>query len=213
MTSSIEGINSNSMMSRLKKISMTNSQKEKAQEIIEKYASEDFTEEDFLAMGKELREAGIRPGEDLKSMLAENGIDVEQYAHKPPAEKPQGGKKPPRPEGGEIEQGLQNLLTLSEETDDTELNSIVEEMLAKYDEDSISEEDQTELKNYLEENYQLLGFFTDKSVKLIILDNIYDKSLIINEVNTLSQRSQSNIKEPPLQNHFMNFVVSGRSDN
>ena len=167
MTSSIQGIGSSSIMPQVGQSSMTKSQKTSFLEITSNYDANNFSKTDFEAMGKEFRVAGIRPGNEVKSMLEDNGFNIDQYIKDGPD-----GTKGSKPIGGpggmgkpkDMQEGLQQLLTISEETGDTEFKSLLEEILAKNEEGLITEEDELSLTNYIQENVPLIGFFMDTLV-------------------------------------------------
>jgi len=173
MTNEIQGVGSGSMMPQDRQARMTESQKTLFREIISKYDAKNFTIADFEAMGKEFRQAGIRPSNEVKSMLEVNGFNVEQYRKDRPGgiggPKGMHGPRPMTGPGGmgkpkDMQEGLQQLLTISEETDDIELKSLVEEILAKNGKGSVTEEDELRLTSYLQKNVPLIGFFMDTSV-------------------------------------------------
>lgn len=167
MTNSIQGVGSGSIRPQFTQLSMSESQKTSFQEIISKYDVDNFSKTDFETMGKEFRQAGIRPTREVKSMLEMNGFNVEQYIKGGP-----GGPQGPRPMGGpggppkpkDMQEGLQQLLTISEETGDSELQSIVEDMLTKSEEDAVTEKDEEKLRTYLQQNVPLIGFYMDTKV-------------------------------------------------
>jgi hypothetical protein len=70
---------------------MTDEQKTKLQDILSTYDAKNLTDEDKMSMMQEIRKAGIRPGDDLKTTLEDAGFDLT-----PP---PPGGQ-PPMGAGG-----------------------------------------------------------------------------------------------------------------
>ncbi|MCB0210527.1 MAG: hypothetical protein KDJ52_14410 [Anaerolineae bacterium] len=66
---------------------LSDEQKGQLQDILSKYDAKDISEDDRRAMLNEIKDAGIRPGEDLKNALEDAGFKV-----KPPPS----GDRPPR---------------------------------------------------------------------------------------------------------------------
>ena len=161
MTSAIQGVgNSGSMMSFGNQASLTETQKKTLQEIIAKYDMENMTDSDFESLVSDLKEAGIRPSAEVDSILEETGLNIEDFMKESPPPPPMsgaGGMGKPK----DMEEGLEELLKISEETEDTELQTLVEELLAKYEDGTVTEEDHQELMSYLQENAPQLGFFMD----------------------------------------------------
>lgn len=179
MVNSIQGVGNNPMMPPLNQVQMTEEQKSSLQDIMSNYEAENFTRADFESMGKEMRQAGIRPGNDVKSMLEENGFNIEQFIPAGPdnmqksgAMGGKGGMQGPPPMGGpggmgkpgDMKEGLQQLLTISEEIDDSDLQSLVEDLMTKLEEGTATEEDAQQLMSYMHENVPLIGSFMDTSV-------------------------------------------------
>ncbi len=87
---------------------LSNEQKTKAQEILDKYDTSKLTEADHNSIKEAFKSAGIKPGEDLKNILESNGI-------KPggPGKGPRGAGPghPPPPRNGASSTG--NLVNIS----------------------------------------------------------------------------------------------------
>ncbi|MCB0196117.1 MAG: hypothetical protein KDJ65_29470 [Anaerolineae bacterium] len=73
---------------------LSDDQKEQLQDILAKYDAENISEDDRRAMLSDLRDAGIRPGEDLKNALEEAGFEV-----KPPPPDDRPPQRMGRPQG------------------------------------------------------------------------------------------------------------------
>jgi hypothetical protein len=69
--------------------SLTDDEKSTLEEILSKYDAEDMTEEDMQSMMDEIKDAGIRPGEDLKDALEEAGFEMKPPSGPPPPPPPQ----------------------------------------------------------------------------------------------------------------------------
>ena len=118
---------------------MSQEQKDVASQIIAQFDPDNFTEDDFRAMNEQLREAGIRPGKDLKVMLDESGIDVEQYLSAQPNALPSRG---PSAKSGI---SLIEQLAQSDENVSNTLNTFLEKMA----EGSLNDEDAQNLVDAL----------------------------------------------------------------
>lgn len=68
-------------------VQLTDAEKEKLQEIIDKYDPEEMTEESQKEMFEELKSAGIRPGKELKSTLENAGFEMPKPPQGPPPPK------------------------------------------------------------------------------------------------------------------------------
>jgi len=77
---------------------LSEDQKNTITEILAQYDNEELTEEDAQAIVESLKEASIRPGEELKNILAEAGYDAEELATLAGIEPGEQGRPPPPPE-------------------------------------------------------------------------------------------------------------------
>ncbi len=163
MSDSIQGISGSAVRSEMTRFSMNAEQKTSVQEIISNYDPEHFSKDEFMAMGREFRDAGIRPSEELKSMLEEHGFQVDPFVmegHGPkPPEGPAGLKQGPPPRN--LLEGLQQLLTISEDIRDDELKTMVEELMEKQESDEVTAEDMDDLHSYLRENVPLVSLYVE----------------------------------------------------
>lgn len=73
---------------------MSDEEKTQVKSLLEQYDTENLTEEDTKSLFEEIKALGVKPGEDLKTMMDEAGV-------KPP-KPPHGGGKPPK--GGEAKE-------------------------------------------------------------------------------------------------------------
>jgi hypothetical protein len=135
---------------------MTDTEKKKAQEILEQYDPENLSTDDMDAINSSLKEAGIRPSSDMKTMLEDAGFDAKALGERaretggaggpPPGGPPPGG---PPPGGG----GDQEATASNDQI--KQLASI----LSQYDTNNLSEDDQSSISQKLTE----LGFSATKS--------------------------------------------------
>lgn len=75
---------------------LTDDQKTQLTGILDKYDSSSMTETDVQSMRDEIREAGIRPNEELKSILEDSGFEVGPPQGGPPPM--QGASGPEQPQ-------------------------------------------------------------------------------------------------------------------
>lgn len=117
---------------------LSDEQKSTIAGILSQYDPEDVDEEDVKSIRDQLREAGVRPSPELKTLLEESGFDAEAFRPAgPPSGGPgQAGGRPPPGAGGET----------SEETLKT-IASIFED----YDLESLTEDDLDEIQQKLQE--------------------------------------------------------------
>ena len=116
---SISSVNSMSGMSQMmgvrKNETLTESQKEKLDEILAKYDPEDLSAEDAKTIFDAMHEAGIQPSKAVKETVEAAGFDLEKY--KP--ERPAG--PPPQMSGSKTESmnlsSLQSLQTILNQYD------------------------------------------------------------------------------------------------
>lgn len=117
---------------------LTDEQKTAAEEILAQYDPEALSEEDAEEIRQQLREAGIAPSRDLKSVLEEAGFDAEQLRPQGPGGPggPNGaGGAPPPPPPELSEEQVQTLASIFE----------------GYDAEDLSEEDLQEIQAKLQE--------------------------------------------------------------
>ena len=87
------------LSSSSKQNSLTSEQSEKLTSILSNYDSSNFSESDFARISKELKSAGIRPGDDVKKAFEAKGINISQFAKVPEGNDTAGqagGVKPPQ---------------------------------------------------------------------------------------------------------------------
>ncbi len=75
---------------------LTDDQKTQLTEILSNYDAENMTETDIQSMRDDIRSAGIRPGEELKSILEDSGFEVGPPQGGPPPM--QGASGPEQPQ-------------------------------------------------------------------------------------------------------------------
>ncbi len=109
---------------------MTDEDKETFADIIEKYDSANMTKEDTESLRSELKDAGIKPGEDLKNMMQEAGFDMPGP--------PPGKGTPPQGAG---------MMAQNSETSET-LNNFIE----KFKSGTADEEDLDSLLSWINQN-------------------------------------------------------------
>lgn len=165
MSNQIQSIGHSSISGQFKSGNMTDKQKTSFQEIIAKYDSTNLTKADFESMGKEFRQAGISPSREVKSLLETSGFDVDKFIKEPS----RGEHGPSRGMGGlqkpkNAQEGLNQLLSFSEEIGDTDLQNMIKEIQEKEKEGTMTEEDDQKLTNYLQQKAPLIGFFVDSSI-------------------------------------------------
>ncbi|HMQ51930.1 MAG TPA: hypothetical protein PKE64_28715 [Anaerolineae bacterium] len=96
---------------------LTDDQKSQLQDILTKYDAESISDDEMKSMLGEIREAGIRPGEDLKNALEEAGFELK----KPPAgNRPPMGMNKPQGVGFEPPQFVQDFMAKAESGDVSE---------------------------------------------------------------------------------------------
>lgn len=104
---------------------MTDEQKDQLQDILSNYDVENMTDEDKQSLMEEIRDAGIKPGDDLKTALEDAGVEMA-----PPPPPPDGGQPPMGGPGetGQTSQFLQDFLDKYEsgELTDEDIESFVQ---------------------------------------------------------------------------------------
>lgn len=139
MVSGISGIGSGMGMGMPQNVTeLTDEQKEKLQEILEKYDAENMTAEDVEALFKETREAGIPPGEGLKEAMETAGFDLSEIRGKSGENAP----PPPPPMG---------MGQASTKADISTLQSL-QSILSQYDLSNLTSEEESELFTKLSES-------------------------------------------------------------
>jgi len=114
---------------------LTDEQKTAAEEILAQYDPEALSEEDAEEIRQQLREAGIAPSRDLKSVLEEAGFDTEQLRPQGPGGPGGAGGAPPPPPPELSDEQVQTLASIFE----------------GYDAEDLSEEDLQEIQAKLQE--------------------------------------------------------------
>lgn len=111
---------------------MSDEEKTQVKSLLEQYDTENMTEEDTKSLFEEIKSLGVKPGEDLKTMMEDAGV-------KPP-KPPQGGGKPPQ--GG-----------ISKEVSTRDnMPSYLSEFVSKAQSGDISDEDLNTILNTLQQN-------------------------------------------------------------
>lgn len=114
---------------------LTDEQKSAAEEILSQYDPGSLSDEDAESLRQDLRDAGIRPSRELRSLLEDAGFDAEALRPQDPGGPggpgnpggPRGaGGPPPGPppqEGGTAGEALQTLAEILEDYDTENLTS------------------------------------------------------------------------------------------
>ncbi len=110
---------------------MTDEQKTTFSEIISQYNTDDMSDSDMKSLLEEIKSAGIKPGEDLKSLMETSGLEVTKNSEGMKGGAKAGGNQGPPPPPKEMPE---------------ELTSFIE----KYQNDDATEEDITNLIEWLE---------------------------------------------------------------
>jgi hypothetical protein len=76
--------------------SLTDDQKSQLTEILSNYDAENMTDTDIQSMRDEISSAGIRPGEELKSILEDSGFEVGPPQGGPPPMQGANRSEPPQ---------------------------------------------------------------------------------------------------------------------
>ena len=119
----------------IKRAPLTEEQKNTLNEILAQYDSEDLSEEDAQTIVEAFKEAGIQPGEELKSLLEDAGFDAEELANLAGIQPGEQSRPPPPPEyqnnnNSVNQESLQQLQSiLGQFSDLSNLNSGDEEKL------------------------------------------------------------------------------------
>ena len=133
----MEGISGVSMMRGMppmtgmpKNDALSEEEKTELEKILEEYNAETLTEEDAQSIFDKFREAGIKPGQGMKTAVEEAGFDLGQF--KPAGGRPQG--PPPSPAGTGSSQSidlesLQSLQTILNQFDLADMSAEDEESL------------------------------------------------------------------------------------
>ncbi len=74
---------------------MSDEEKTKVKSLLEQFDTKELSEDDTKSLFEQIKSLGVKPGDDLKSLMEDAGIK--------PQKPPQGGGKPPQG-GGESEQ-------------------------------------------------------------------------------------------------------------
>jgi len=121
---------------------LSDEQKTQLEEILSQYDSTNMTEEDKRSMMEEIKAAGIRPGEDLKNVMASAGFELP----KPPA-----GSPPPMQTGATTDTQYQQPQFLLD-------------FLEKLNAGDVTE---TDIQSFIEtlktQSEELKGFFVNQS--------------------------------------------------
>lgn len=115
---------------------LSDEQKSLVQETLSNYDAENLSEDDAKAIMETFKEAGIRPGKELADLTSDLGFDAKTIADRAGLEPPQG--PPPSPPGGEQSLNTEDLSALQSIIDDYDLNDL-------------SQEEEEEILNQLEE--------------------------------------------------------------
>lgn len=111
---------------------MSDEEKTQVKSLLEQYDTENMTEEDTQSLFEEIKSLGVKPGEDLKTMMEDAGV-------KPP-KPPQGGGKPPQ--GG----------SSKEVSTKDNMPSYLSEFVSKAQSGDISDDDLNTILNTLQQN-------------------------------------------------------------
>ena len=137
---------------------LTDDQKSQLQEIAAKYDPESMTREDVASMMAEIQEAGIRPGEDMKSILEEAGFELQP---------PQGGA-PPKGMGGPG--GPPPMGMGGSMGEDSEISDAVQDFVEKAMAGEVTEDD---IASFLETIQSQTEDEEDETVLGLIVDQKY----------------------------------------
>ncbi|MFC7049645.1 hypothetical protein [Emcibacter nanhaiensis] len=102
---------------------LTEDQKSTVSDILSQYDASSLSEEDAQSIFQALKDAGIPPSEELKSMIEDAGFDLSQFAPPPP---PEGGRGPGGP-GGMVELSEEDAATLDSIFDSYDMANLTEE--------------------------------------------------------------------------------------
>lgn len=111
---------------------MSDEEKTQVKSLLEQYDTENMTEEDTQSLFEEIKSLGVKPGEDLKTMMEDAGV-------KPP-KPPQGGGKPTQ--GG----------SSKEVSTKDNMPSYLSEFVSKAQSGDISDDDLNTILNTLQQN-------------------------------------------------------------
>lgn len=117
---------------------LSDEQKSLVEETLSNYDAENLSEDDAKAIVETFKEAGIKPGKELADLTSELGFDAKEIGDLAGLEPPQG--PPPAQPGGEDEQSL-----------NTEDLSTLQSIIDDYDLNDLSEEEEEEILNQLED--------------------------------------------------------------
>ncbi len=119
---------------------LTDEQKSLVQSTLSEYDAENLTAEDAKEILSTFREAGIRPGKELRQAISDAGFDEKSLME---LARPEGAPEPPRGGGGHGRaQGTSSGIDVSA------LKSL-QDILSQYDLSSLSSEDETSLLSQL----------------------------------------------------------------
>lgn len=146
----VSSVSSQSSWYSAKKKSMTDSEKEKAQEILSQYDADNISEDEQKSMMEQFKKSGLQPTDELKKMISDAGFEI---------------TAPPQLPTNDINP----LSILTESSDADSSDSDLSSLLEKYNNGEISEE---KLRTKLEEvtAQVLYGFSTTSPGNLINIE-------------------------------------------
>lgn len=132
MISEIQGYSSFMMPPQMpprgEDVELTDEEQQTVEEILAEYDTENLTDDEFHEMMEALKEAGIKPCEDLKEIFDEAGVD--------PGEHVDASKRPPPPPP----QGMMGMLG-GQSDENSPVGNTISDFIEKYNEGSLTDED------------------------------------------------------------------------
>jgi hypothetical protein len=118
--------------------SMTTEQKDKVQEILDKYSTDSLSGDDASSIVESFAELGVPPSQELEQLMADNGFDAKSVGDMAGAN---GTQMPPPPPQGDV-------------TNSNEMVSFLEELLESFDE-QLSDDDKETILSAVQEKFDM----------------------------------------------------------